>query len=107
MAGVLGRWAHYGTPLLAVVSDFVAGSNVGSNAMLLPFQAMLGQLAGLPATLLPAVQNFAGAQASMFSPQMTAVFGALTGAKPGAIWRLAWPVFPLILAIGLAAVALG
>jgi lactate permease len=107
MAGALGPAAHYGAPLLALVSGFVGGSNVGSNAMLMPFQATLGQLAGLPATLLPAVQNFAGAQASMFSPQVTAVFGGLTGARPGAIWRLAWPVFPLIVAIGLATVALG
>ncbi len=107
MAAALGGFARYGTPLLALLSGFVAGSNVGSNAMMMPLQATLGRLDGLPATLLPAVQNFTGAQASMFSPQVTAVFGGLAGVTPGPVWRIAWPVFVIVLLIGLASVAAG
>ncbi len=107
LAGALGGAARFGAPLLALLSGFVGGSNVASNAMMMPLQATLGRLDGLPATLLPAVQNFTGAQASMFSPQVTAVFGSLAGVTPGPVWRIAWPVFVVLLAIGLATVAAG
>ena len=107
LESLLGPFARYGTPLLALMSGFVGGSNVASNAMMMPLQAALGRLQGLPATLLPAVQNFTGAQASMFSPQVVGVFGGLAGVTPGPVWRLAWPVFVLLLVIGLATVALG
>lgn len=107
LAAVMGGFARFGTPALALLSGFIGGSNVASNAMMMPLQASLGRLQGLPDTLLPAVQNFTGAQASMYSPQVTGVFGGLAGVTPGPVWRLAWPVFVLLLAIGLATVALG
>ena len=107
LAAGLGGFARYGAPVLALLSGFVGGSNVASNAMMMPLQATLGRLDGLPATLLPSVQNFCGAQASMFSPQVAGVFGGLAGTTPGPIWRIAWPVFGLILVIGLLTVAIG
>ncbi len=107
MAAAFGGVARYGAPFLALLSGFIGGSNVGSNAMMMPLQATLGRLDGLPATLLPAVQNFTGAQASMFSPQVVGVFGGLAGVTPGPVWRIAWPVFVVVLLIGLASVAIG
>ena len=107
MAAGFGGIARYGAPFLALLSGFIGGSNVGSNAMMMPLQATLGRLDGLPATLLPAVQNFTGAQASMFSPQVVGVFGGLAGVTPGPVWRIAWPVFVIVLLIGLASVAIG
>ncbi len=107
LEAALGRFAQYGTPVLALLSGFVGGSNVASNAMMMPLQAALGRLQGLPADLLPAVQNFTGAQASMYSPQVVGVFGGLAGVRPGPVWRLAWPVFAILLAIGVASLVVG
>ena len=107
MEALLGPFARYGTPALALLSGFVGGSNVASNAMMMTLQAALGRLQGLPASLLPAVQNFVGAQASMYSPQVVGVFGGLAGVTPGPVWRLAWPVFVILLVIGIASMAVG
>ncbi len=107
LAGAFGPLALYASPLLAIISGFVAGSNVGSNSMLMPMQATLGRMAGLSQTLLPAVQNFTGAAATMYAPQLVSAYGSLAGARPGAIWRLAWPVYVIAAAIGAASVALG
>jgi len=56
----------YTSPLLAIISGFGAGSNVGSNAMLMP------------------MQNFTGAAATMHAPQLVSAYASLAGAWPGA-----------------------
>ncbi len=74
--------------------------------MLMPMQATLGRMAGLPPTLLPAVQNVTAA-ATMYAPQPTSSYGGLAGARPGAIRRLTWPVYLIAAATGAVSVALG
>lgn len=106
LAGAFGTAAPFASPLLAGIAGFLAGSNVGSNSAMMPLQAALGRMAGLGPVVLPAVQN--GTLFLILSPQVCAIAGGLAGggATPGRIWRLMWPVFPLALAVGLAAVAI-
>jgi lactate permease len=107
LAGSMGSAAPFASPLLAGAAGFFAGTNVGSNSAMMPLQAALGRVAGLGATVLPAVQN--GTLFLILSPQLTAIASGLAGdgATPARIWRLAWPVFILALAVGLVSVALG
>ena len=51
----------------------VTGSNVGSNAALMPVQKALGLAAGLPPLLAPGVHNFAGAAGAGMSFGVTAM----------------------------------
>jgi lactate permease len=107
LAQALGAAAPYASPLLAGIAGFFAGTNVGSNAAMMPLQTALGHVAGLRDVVLPAVQN--GTLFLMLSPQVTAIACGLAGhgATPARMWRLAWPVFPISLAVGMASVALG
>jgi lactate permease len=106
LAGIFGSAAPYAAPLLAGIAGFFAGTNVGSNAAMMPLQAELGRVAGIGPLVLPAVQN--GTLFLMLSPQAAAVISGLAGggASPRGIWRLAWPIFPLSLAVGMAFIAL-
>ncbi|MCW3477155.1 L-lactate permease [Limobrevibacterium gyesilva] len=107
LAGALGQFAPFAAPLLAGIAGFFAGTNVGSNAAMMPLQAALGRVAGLGPTVLPAVQN--GTLFLVLSPQISAIASGLAGdgATPARVWRLAWPLFALGLAVGLVAVAVG
>lgn len=110
-AGAFGSAAPYAAPVLGMMAGIVAGTNVGSNATMMPIQATLGQLATLPPSLLPAVQNFAGSNGCLLAPQVLAVATSLTPAAerpaPQAVWRLIWPALPATILVGLGAVALG
>ncbi len=103
----LGKAAPFASPVLAVVSGFFAGTNVGGNAAMMPLQAALGRAAGLGATVLPAVQN--GTLALVISPQLIAVAAGLVGGKvtPAAIWRIMWPVAGIALLVGIASIMIG
>lgn len=105
----LGGAAPFAAPFLGMAGGFFSGSNVGSNSTMMAIQAALGGLFHLPPALLPAVQNFTGSACMMLSPQACAVAAGLAGggATPGRIWRLSWPAFIIVIAIGAAAVALG
>ena len=107
LTGALGHAAPFAAPLLAGIAGFFAGTNVGSNAAMMPLQAALGRAAHLAPLVLPAVQN--GTLFLMLSPQLIAIASGVLadGTRPAGIWRVAWPIFPLALAIGLATVALG
>jgi lactate permease len=107
LTGLLGRAAPYASPMLAGIAGFFAGTNVGSNAAMMPLQAALGHAARLGPLVLPTVQN--GTLFLILSPQLTAIASGVLadGTRPAGIWRVAWPVFPLGLAIGLAAIAVG
>jgi hypothetical protein len=79
---------------------------------MMPVQAALGQMAGLGRLVLPAVQN--GTPFLLLSPQLTSIAAALAGrsksgqeATPAGIWRLGWPIALVVLAVGMAAIALG
>jgi lactate permease len=107
-AGGLGPLAPYAVPVLGLASGIVTGSNVGSNAALMPVQAALGQAAGLPPLLAPALHNFAGAAGAGMSFAVTALICGLLadGTRPAQLWRLLAPSLLAVLVVGWIAVAL-
>lgn len=106
-AEALGPLAPYAIPPLGLVAGIVTGSNVGSNAALMPVQHALGVAAGLPALLAPALHNFAGAAGAGMSFAVTAlVCGLLAdGTRPAQLWRLLAPSMLAVLLIGWIGVA--
>jgi len=107
LAGAFGTAAPFASPLLAGVAGFFAGSNVGSNSAMMPLQAELGRVAGLGKFVLPAIQN--GTLFLLLSPQVCSIASGLAGggATPRGIWGLAWPIFGIAIAVGVAFVAWG
>ncbi|WP_237214742.1 L-lactate permease [Falsiroseomonas oryziterrae] len=103
----LGPLAPYAVPVLGLASGIVTGSNVGSNAALMPVQAALGQAAGIPGILAPALHNFAGAAGSGMSFAVTAMICGLLGdgTRQGQLWRLLAPSLAAVLLIGWIGVA--
>ncbi len=102
VVAVLGPLAPYAIAPMALLSGMITGSNVGSNAALMPVQAGLGQAAGLPAALAPGLHNFAGgAGAGMSVGALAMLCGLLAdGTRPGQIWRLLAPSMALVLGLG-------
>lgn len=100
-----GSAALYAMAPMGFLAGLVTGSNVGANAALMPVQAALGQVLGLPALLAPAVHNFAGAAGAGMSVGVTAMLCALLadGTKPAQVWRLLIPSMLLVALIGTAA----
>lgn len=107
-AAALGSAAPYAVPPLALASGMVTGTNVGSNAALMPVQDSLGRAAGMPGWLAPAIHNFAGAAGAGMSFNVTALICGLLGdgTRQGTLWRLLAPSLFGILAIGWAMVVL-
>ncbi|RAI58538.1 L-lactate permease [Roseicella frigidaeris] len=107
-AAALGPLAPLAIAPVALLSGLVTGSNVGSNAALMPVQVALGAAAGLPPPLAPAVQNFAGAGSVPASLGVTALACALLadGTRPAQLWRLLWPSLAMVLGLGWAATLL-
>jgi lactate permease len=106
LADSFGSAAPYAAPLLAAAAGFFGGTNVASNAAMMPLQAALGRLAGLDPVVLPAVQN--GTPFLMISLQLTAIAAGLAGGtSPGEIWRFGWPIGLMALAVGVGAILLG
>jgi lactate permease len=101
-AGALGPLAPYAVPPLGLLSGIVTGSNVGSNAALMPVQAGLGAAAGMPAWLAPGLHNFAGAAGAGMSFGVTALICGLLadGTRPAQLWRLLAPSLAAVLLIG-------
>ena len=107
-AAALGPLAPYAVPPLGLMAGIVTGTNVGSNAALMPVQYKLGLAAGLPPVLAPGVHNFAGAAGAGMSFAVTALICGLLadGTKPVTLWRLLWPSLAAVLVIGWGAMAL-
>lgn len=107
-AAALGPAAPYAVPVLGLLGGMVTGSNVGSNAALMPVQQALGIAAGLPPLLAPSVHNFAGAAGAGVSFGVTAlVCGLLAdGTRPRQIWWLLLPSMAAVVLIGWTTVAL-
>ena len=123
LAGALvagfGAAAPFAAPILAIVSGFFAGTNVGGNSAMMPLQAALGRASGLGVTVLPAVQN--GTLALIISPQLVAVAAGITNSAgptgavgasgkevtPAMIWRIMWPVALIALMVGIASIVIG
>ncbi|MCA3287801.1 MAG: hypothetical protein ING09_14735 [Roseomonas sp.] len=104
-AAALGPLAPYAVPPLGLMAGMVTGTNVGSNAAVMPVQYKLGLAAGLPPALAPGVHNFVGAAGAGMSFAVTAMICGLLadGTKPAALWRLLWPSLAAVLVIGWAA----
>jgi lactate permease len=107
-AAALGPLAPYAVPPLGLMAGMVTGTNVGSNAAMMPVQYKLGLAAGLPPMLAPGVHNFVGAAGAGMSFAVTAMICGLLadGTKPAALWRLLWPSLVAVLVIGWGAMAL-
>jgi lactate permease len=107
-AGAFGPLTPFAVPVLALAAGMVTGSNVGSNAALMPVQAALGAAAGLPPMLAPALHNFAGAAGAGMSFAVTAMICGLLadGTRPAQVWRLLLPSLLLVVLIGWGAILL-
>ena len=86
-------------PLVGGLGGFLTASNAGSNAMFAIFHAALGARLDLPADLVAAAQNAAGANTTLASPGRVVLAAAVTGlvGQEGALMR---PVL-LIAIVGL------
>jgi len=106
-AVALGPLAPYAVPPLGLMAGMVTGTNVGSNAALMPVQYKLGLAAGLPPVLAPGVHNFVGAAGAGMSFAVTGMVCGLLGdgTKPVQLWRLLWPSLAAVLLLGWAAMA--
>jgi lactate permease len=107
-AAALGPLAPYAVPPLGLMAGIVTGTNVGSNAALMPVQYKLGLAAGLPPALAPGVHNFIGAAGAGMSFAVTGMICGLLadGTKPDQLWRLLWPSLAAVLVLGWGAMAL-
>ena len=107
IAGALGPAAPFASPVLAGIAAVFAGTNVGANSTMMPLQSELGRLAGMDRAVLPAIQN--GSLFLLLAPQVVGMIAGLAGrgVTPASIWRMAWPIAVVSLAVGLAAVAVG
>jgi lactate permease len=101
-ATMLGPLAVYALPPMALVSGLVTGSNVASNAALMPVQVALGSAAGLPALLAAGLHNAIGAAAAGMSIGVTAMIAGLLGGntRPLDLWRHLWPSMLALLLVG-------
>lgn len=97
-----GDVAAFAIAPLGFAAGFITGSNVGANAALMPVQAALGQVLGLPVLLAPAMHNFAGAAGAGMSIAGTAMLCALLadGTRPVQVWRLMLPSMALVMLFG-------
>lgn len=107
-SGALGPLTPFAVPVLGLAAGMVTGSNVGSNAALMPVQAALGAAAGLPGLLAPGLHNFAGAAGAGMSFAVTAMICGLLadGTRPVQLWRLLLPSMAGAVVLGWAAVLL-
>jgi lactate permease len=106
-AAALGPAAPYALPPLAFLSGLVTGSNVASNAALLPVQVGIAEASGLPLRVAVAIHNAAGGLGAGTSFAVLALIAGLLGdgTRPRAIWRYLLPMALPMLVICWLAVA--
>ena len=92
-------------PAVGGLGGFLTASNAGSNAMFAQFQSAVGARLGLPADLVAAAQNAAGANATLASPGRVVLAAAVTG-QVGKEAELLRPALALAMAglVGLTAI---
>lgn len=107
VAAALGPAAPYALPPLGFVSGLVTGSNVASNAALLPVQAGIAEASGLPLRVAVGIHNAAGGLGAGTSFAVMALISGLLadGTRPRAIWRYLLPMALPMMLICWAAVA--
>ncbi len=66
-------------PLVGGLGGFLTASNAGSNAMFALFQSAVGERLELPADVVAAAQNAAGANTSLASPGRVVLAATVTG----------------------------
>lgn len=98
----MGPLAPYAVTPMGFLAGLVTGSNVGSNAALMPVQAGLGQATGLPPALAPGLHNFAGGAGAGMSVGVLAMLCGLLadGTRPVQVWRLLLPSMALVVGLG-------
>jgi lactate permease len=108
LAAAAGEAAPYAAPVLGALAGFFVGTNVGSNSVTMPLVAALGAGTGLPAALLPAIQNFTGSALCLISPPVLALAMGISGerARPAQIWRVLGPGPLAAVPVAWAAIAL-
>jgi lactate permease len=99
----LGGFYPAVSPVLAALGGALAGSNAASNALFMPLQVEAARGLGLSPDLTAAVQNVAGSQASMLSPQRLVLAATATGLLGREIEVLRVALAPVAIAIGLLA----
>ncbi len=92
------------SPMLAALGGALTGSNAASNALFMPLQVEAARGLGLSPDLTAAVQNVAGSQASMLSPQRLVLAATATGllGRESEILRTA--LLPVAVSVGLLAI---
>jgi lactate permease len=92
------------SPVLAALGGALTGSNAASNALFMPLQVEAARGLDLSTDLTAAVQNVAGSQASMLSPQRLVLAATATGllGRESEILRTA--LVPVAVSIGLLAI---
>ncbi|MFA5242304.1 MAG: L-lactate permease [Sulfuricella sp.] len=88
-----GTLAVLASPVFAAIAGFLTGSNVASNAMLMPMQTALSAHSTVSSHWIAAIQNTAGSNLTMLSPIRVAMGCALlkTNAEHQ-VYRLALPM---------------
>jgi len=107
-SALAGEHAVLATPLFAAVAGFLTGSNVGSNAIMMPLQSALASHATHDMQWLSAIQNTAGSNFTMLSVVRVAMGCALVKivGQEQEIYRRAWPLGAMALLIFVALVAI-
>ncbi len=105
LAAVLGAGALAASPLFAAVAGFLTGSNVASNALLMPLQKALAARLGADLMGIAALQNVACSNFTLLSPMRVAMGCALIGdaaqaqAAAAAVYRQLAPLALALLAL--------
>jgi lactate permease len=101
--GALGRAAPLAAPALAALGGALTGSNVASNAMILPVQLAVASGAGLAPDWIAGIQNGIGSGFTLFSPSRVALGLAAVGERDErGVYRAAAPLAAVLLGVGLA-----
>jgi lactate permease len=103
-AEALGGLFPMASPVLAALGGALTGSNAASNALFMPLQVEAAGGLDLSTDLAAAVQNVAGSQASMLSPQRLVLAATATGllGRESEILRTA--LVPIAASLGLLAI---
>jgi lactate permease len=92
------------SPMLAALGGALTGSNAASNALFMPLQVEAARGLGLSPDLTAAVQNVAGSQASMLSPQRLVLAATATGLLGRESEILRTVLLPVAVSVGLLAI---
>lgn len=107
-SALAGSDAVLATPVFAAVAGFLTGSNVGSNAIMMPLQSALASHAAYDLHWLSAMQNTAGSNFTMLSAIRVAMGCALLkiAGQEQEVYRRAWPLGVMALSIFVILVAI-